>query len=130
MSGETDITRLLGALDPRPDPREYGFARVAGAPPEGLDWFALIREPGGLTIIAPAARLEEAGIAHTPGWACITLGVHSSLSAVGLTAAVAGALTQGGISANVVAGHDHDHVLVPWARRDEALALLIRLSEG
>ena len=63
------------------------------------------------------------------GWARITLGVHSSLAAVGLTARVAESLTAHGISANMVAAFHHDHVFVPWDRRDEALIILDNLSK-
>ena len=59
---------------------------------------------------------------------CITLDVHSSLEAVGLTAACAQALAAGGISANVVAGYSHDHILVPAPRAQDALAALDALG--
>ena len=52
----------------------------------------------------------------------------SSLEAVGLTAAVAGALAAEGISANVVAAFHHDHVFVPAGRAAEAMACLARLG--
>ena len=42
----------------------------------------------------------------------IELRVHSALEAVGLTAAVSGALADAGLTANVVAGAHHDHLLV------------------
>ena len=86
------------------------------APPLG-DAFALIREAEGLTLIRPGT-----------GWARITLGVHSSLAAVGLTARVADALAAQRISANVVAAFHHDHIFVPWDRRQEALTVLRALS--
>ena len=117
MSGETDLVRLLAGLTPILDPVEYGFETVAEAPPLG-DAFALIREEEGVTMIRPGK-----------GWARITLGVHSSLAAIGLTARVASALAKGGISANMVAAFHHDHVFVAWARRDDALAILHGLSE-
>ena len=116
MSGETDLGRLLAGLTPVLDATEYGFETVAEAPPLG-DAFALIREAEGVTIIRPGS-----------GWAWITLGVHSSLAAIGLTARVARALAGQGISANIVAAFHHDHVFVPWDRREEALAVLLRLS--
>jgi hypothetical protein len=90
---------------------------VAEAPPLG-NAFALIREDEGVTVIRPGQ-----------GWARITLGVHSSLAAVGLTARVASALAQREISANMVAAFHHDHVFVPWDRRAEALAVLRALSQ-
>ena len=96
---------------------QYGFERTADAalPADG---FALIREAEGVTLVRPGE-----------GWARITLGIHSSLEAVGLTARVSAALTERGISANIVAALHHDHVFVPWERRDEALAVLRGLSE-
>ena len=54
----------------------------------------------------------------------ITLDVNSALDGVGLTAAVAQALAARGIAANVVAGFHHDHVFVPAAQGEAALAAL------
>ena len=97
------------------DPVEYGFDNVAEPPPLG-DAFALIREAEGVTVI-------RAGT----GWARIMLGIHSSLDAVGLTARVAETLAARGISANVVAACHHDHIFVPWDRREEARAAMAAL---
>jgi hypothetical protein len=58
----------------------------------------------------------------------ITLTVHSSLEAVGLTAAFSTALGDAGISCNVLTGLHHDHVLVPVGRRDDAVTVLRELS--
>jgi hypothetical protein len=41
---------------------------------------------------------------------------------------VSGALAGAGIACNVVAGYHHDHLFVPWERREEALAILQRLA--
>jgi hypothetical protein len=54
--------------------------------------------------------------------------VHSSLSAVGLTAALSTALAEAGISANIVAALRHDHLFVPWNRREDALRCLEALT--
>ena len=96
--------------------------------PAGLQPFGLIREAEGLTVIATRAELAAAGLAAEAQWARITMRVHSSLQAVGLTAAMASALSLAGISANVVAGYHHDHLFVPWGRRGEALAVLQALG--
>jgi hypothetical protein len=98
------------------DAVQYGFTVSAEAPALG-EAFALIREDEGVTLIGPGE-----------GWARIALGVHSSLEAVGLTARIAAALADRGIGANVVAAVHHDHVFVPWERREEALAALQALS--
>jgi hypothetical protein len=58
----------------------------------------------------------------------VTLQVHSSLDAVGLTAAVAQELADHGISCNVVAGSFHDHLFVPYDRGDEVVGLLTALA--
>ena len=61
-------------------------------------------------------------------WARITLNIHSSLEAVGLTAAVSQALASEAISANVVAGFYHDHIFVPQIAGQRAVACLTLLS--
>ena len=50
-----------------------------------------------------------------------------ALESVGLTAAVSTTLTQHGISCNVFAGLNHDHLLVPVARADEAISVIEEL---
>ena len=81
-----------------------------------------------LTVIATAAELAALGIPALTGLARLTMMVQSSLEAVGMTAAMATALTSAGISANVVAAYHHDHIFVPWARRHEAVAVLRGLA--
>jgi hypothetical protein len=98
----------------------YAFELLDPDAPLPADVFALIWEPEGMTLIAPFPDGE---------WARISLTVHSSLSAVGLSAAIARALADRGIPANIVAACHHDHILVPWNRREEALQTLVSLSE-
>jgi hypothetical protein len=108
-------------MAPQLDPRAWYFEVVHGTPP--ADAFAVIREEEGVTAIIAGDR------AGMP-FARITLTVHSALEGVGLTAAVSGALAKAGIACNVVAGYHHDHLFVPWERRDEALGVLQRLAEA
>jgi hypothetical protein len=54
----------------------------------------------------------------------ITLTVHSSLDAVGLTAAVATKLAEYDISANVIAAYYHDHIFVQTEKSELALKAL------
>ena len=60
----------------------------------------------------------------------ITLTIHSSLEAVGLTAAVSSALTEANISCNVVAAYYHDHIFVPIADADRAMNVLLALTDS
>lgn len=115
----SDLAGMLAGMAPVLDAQRWAFVVVPGETP--ADAFALIREAEGTTAIVP----QDSG-----DYARITLMVHSALEGVGLTAAVAGALAQQAIACNVVAGFHHDHLFVPWERRDEALAILQRLSHG
>ncbi len=58
----------------------------------------------------------------------ITLTIHSDLEAVGLTAAVAEALTKASISCSVVAAAFHDHIFVQIERAADALTRLAGLQ--
>jgi uncharacterized protein len=66
-------------------------------------------------------------IFYAATYAWITLTVHSSLEAVGLTAAVSKALTEENISCNVVAAFFHDHIFVPVKDAERAMNALQRL---
>ena len=129
MVGETDLQRLLRGMSPDVRGRDWGFA-CTPALPEGLAPFAVIQEDEGLTLIAPMAKLAALGLAPLGPMACITLTIHSSLAAVGLTAAVATALAAEGISANMIAGFHHDHIFVAAADADRALVALTNLSHA
>lgn len=89
---------------------------------------ATFRESEGLTVIVdePTAVREGLPVLFRAAW--ITLTVHSDLQAVGLTAAVAAALTSASISCNVVAAAYHDHIFVPVERATDALAQLTELQ--
>ena len=115
---ERDLARLLAELDPRLSNQRYAF-ELTGSAAMGGDTFALIREEEGLTAIRPSP---------TGPWAHIAIGVLSDLESVGLTAALSKSLADAGISANVVAALHHDHIFVPWDRREEALELLRTLA--
>ncbi|NRP70400.1 hypothetical protein ILFOPFJJ_01280 [Ensifer psoraleae] len=130
MSGETDLARLLAEMNPILREGEYVYCAVQGDAPS---WFALepigtFREVEGLTLILERPQAEAAGLSYGPVLRLITLSVHSALEAVGLTAAVSGALTRAGISANVVAAYYHDHIFVPAADAERAVEVLRALS--
>jgi hypothetical protein len=117
---ETDLQRMLAGLAPAIDARRFSFVLATGITLDS-NAFALIHEEEATTLV----RVDPEG-----EWARITLKIHSSLSSVGLTAAVAASLAERGIPANVIAASFHDHLFVPWDRRDEALGALHALSRG
>lgn len=125
------LPQLLASLQPELRPGVYVYATLPPtADPQPYAPLATIRETEALTVIVPEAVAEQAGLPIHFRCAWITLRVHSDLAAVGLTAAVAGALTTAGISCNVLAGTWHDHLLVPVADAEAALATLQRLQSG
>lgn len=71
---------------------------------------------------------DKAGLKYESIFKCITLNVHSSLEAVGLTAEVSRRLAQRGVSANIMAAYYHDHILVPAEKAADALSALRDLS--
>lgn len=130
MAGEVDLGKLLAAMKPVLKDGEFVFATIAGPLlPEGLRPIGTFREDEGLTVIVPAADAGRAGLTASKPMRQITLTVHSSLEAVGLTAAFATELTRHGISANVVAGYCHDHIFVGAEDAERAVTALLALSE-
>ena len=59
----------------------------------------------------------------------ISLTIHSSLEAVGLTAAFSKALADNGISCNVVAAFYHDHIFVDQKDAKKVMMILNTFSE-
>ena len=129
MSGECDLETLLRNLAPVLRSERYVIGSVDSWPdplPEGL--LATVQEPEGVTVIAPVAEAKGLGLKPSTVFRCIRLDVHSSLEAVGLTAAVSTRLTRHGISANLLAGAHHDHLLVLEDDAEYALRVLVALS--
>ena len=145
---ELDV--LLASMSAELVPGEFVFCTVDPKTGSSLKDFldleplATFREKEGLTLVLDKAAAlkfnerqqhqagKEASADGEPATATeplsvfrqITLNVHSSLDAVGLTAAVATRLTEGGFSANVVAAYYHDHFFVKAAEAEAVLASL------
>ena len=131
MSGKTDLTELIRTMSPILDDTQYIFTVCKNENIVSyLDAWAVIRENEGITAIIDVKKAEKLKMTSTAKYRRITLNVHSSLEAVGLTAAVATKLAEHGISANVVAGYYHDHIFVQDAKADEALQILKDFSSG
>jgi len=126
MNAEVRLEKLLQNLDPHLQGEAWVFAPLQ---PQQLaelaeECLCLFREREGPSAILPRASAERAGLQIGGTFRQITLQVHSSLEAVGLTAAVAGELAAAGISANVVAALRHDHIFVPEQDAQRALQVL------
>lgn len=130
MAGETSLTTLLRSMSPQLNDGAYVFCSLSDAAQlDGVQPLGSFQEAEGLTVILPRQQAENLGLPFSYVAAWLTLHVHSALEAVGLTAAVASALAQAGISCNVIAGFYHDHLFVAHADGPRALAVLQQLSE-
>lgn len=119
MLPSDDLSYLLAHMSPALHSRGYRFRCLPEE--EALPWMTQslgwFREEEGITLILPAPAGEEE-------WACITLSVYSSLTAVGFLALIARHLAEADIPLNVVSAVHHDHLFVPWERRTQTLQVL------
>ena len=129
QSGESDLLTLIPSMAPVLDDQTWAFVSVDAALIDVYSDVALavFKESEGATVVIPWDRSSEFEICSAP-MARITLEVHSSLEAVGLTAAVSQALASEAISANIMAGYFHDHIFVPESAGERAMACLTLLS--
>ncbi len=86
------------------------------------------KEEEGITLILSKQDADHLNLKYTYVAAWITLKVHSSLAAIGFTAAFSSALSNHGISCNVVAAFYHDHIFVPYLDATKAMRVLQSLS--
>lgn len=131
MSGIVKLDELLKSMSPEIQDGEFVFCTLSS---ENLDYkhlnpLATFKESEGLTLIIPVESAVQEKLAFEGIFKQITLTVHSSLEAVGLTAAVANKLASHDISANVVAAYYHDHIFVQTEKAEQALSALKEFSE-
>ncbi len=131
MTGETDLKKLLASMKPELQDDEYVFCTIPGAKygdfAEILP-LASFMETEGLTLLLTRDSAEKSELKYESVFKCITLTIHSSLDAVGLTAAVSGKLAEKGISANVVAAYFHDHIFIQLDKASAAVDAINELS--
>lgn len=85
-------------------------------------------EDEGLSLILAKADADRLGLTYATEMKQITMMVFSSLTGVGLTAAVTTELARHKISANVVAATQHDHIFVPAKKAETAMGILRALQ--
>ena len=131
MTGEKSLAKLLKTMKPVHNPGEFVFCRVEH--PNTIDInlaICLFKEQEATTVVLKKEIADHLGLEYSFIASWITLTVHSSLEAVGLTAAFSVALAEKGISCNVIAGYYHDHIFVPIADADRAMNVLLALTDS
>ncbi len=130
MAGEKDLKALLKTLSPKLSEGDFVFCAVTtldNIDPKEI--VGLFKEDEGWTVILNKELADKLGLNYTYIAAWITLTIHSSLEAVGLTAAFSNAMAKEGISCNVVAAFYHDHIFVAKQDALKAIRVLKRLSD-
>jgi len=131
VTRERDLDKLLSSIAPVLLDDEFVFCTFAHScygDHQELKPFACCVETEGLTLVVPKSRADDAGLGYDCVCKGISLGVHSSLEAVGLTAAISTKLARRGISANMIAGYFHDHIFVQSKHAENAVAALGELA--
>jgi len=131
VAGEKNLEKLLRSMSPELSAGKYVFCTIknsrygdyAEARP-----IASFTEAEGLTLVLIKETAESFDLSYEGVFRCISLGIHSSLEAVGLTAAVAGKLAANGIAANIIAAYFHDHIFVQSELADRAIGILSEYS--
>ena len=131
MSGITDLEEFLCSMQPKLKDKEFVFCTVEGELKDYVELkpLASFIEAEGLTLVLERDVAERFGLAFEGLYRQIILTVHSSLEAVGLTAAVSTKLASKGISANVIAAYYHDHIFVPASKANAALSALLEFNQ-
>ena len=117
MAGIKDLGTLLSSIDPVLDERSFVFCTF----PE-FHWDD-VHQLNPIGFFHEKEAINK-NINYESVYKLISLNVHSSLDAVGLTAAFSTKLAEKNISANVVAAYYHDHIFVPEEKAEQALAAI------
>lgn len=121
---------MIAGMRPRLDAAVYVFTSTPDPDPAALSRaLAIFREAEGVSLILERADAAGLGLDVSLPMRRITLDVHSALDGVGLTAAVATALSARHIPCNMVAAFHHDHVFVPADKAEATMAALLELQE-
>lgn len=129
MFPETNLQKLLQSLQPEQNPGEFVFCQVKDL--QQIEWAEVLmffQEKEAVTLILKKETADRLSLSYPAIMSWITLTVYSSLTAVGLTAAFSNALAAKGISCNVVAAFNHDHIFVTQKDTERAMEALIQLS--
>jgi hypothetical protein len=129
MNGETNLNRLLKTMQPFLNSGDFVFCMVPNTDNiNDADVVFSFKEKEGITVVLPKQTADALQLNYSFVASWITLTVHSSLEAVGLTAAFSNALAAAGISCNVVAAYYHDHIFVSKNDAEKTMKILNAFS--
>lgn len=129
MAGESNLATLIKEMKPELQSGEYVFATFSDSQEiPDVPVIASVHEEEGITLVLEKDLAMGKNIPFEFTYSWITLKIHSSLEAVGLTAAFSSELAKHQISCNVIAGYYHDHIFVSVNDRERAVKVLESLT--
>lgn len=129
MSGEKDLQKLLKNMKPEHNSGDYVFCKIEKVENINLNEIEMFfKEKEAFTLILKKENAEKLNLEYSVVMSWITLSVHSSLEAIGLTAAFSNALSEHEISCNVVAAYYHDHIFIDKKDTVKAMEILSSFS--
>lgn len=131
MSGEVNLTQLVQGMTPKLNSGEYVFVTSKDTSKVGrIDTICEFKEEEGTTLVLERSKAEALKFTYEFIASWITLQIHSSLEAVGLTAVISSELAKHNISCNIIAGYYHDHIFVDREDSKKAVKILSDLSKS
>ena len=130
MSGEKNITVLIKGMTPKLNSGEYVFCTLPDVSSiNRADTICEFKEAEGVTVVIERNKADTLKLHYEYVASWITLQIHSSLEAVGLTALFSTELAKHEISCNVISGYYHDHIFVDSKDAKKAIQALTDLAK-
>ena len=130
MSGEKNITVLIKGMTPKLNSGEYVFCTLPDVSSiNRADTICEFKEAEGVTVVIERNKADTLKLHYEYVASWITLQIHSSLEAVGLTALFSTELAKHEISCNVISGYYHDHIFVDSKDAKKAIQALTDLTK-
>lgn len=131
MSGQTHLKKLIAGMKPVLNTGEYIISTLKTVKNiQRKDILCEFKETEGTTVVMERQKADAYNLPYTYIASWITLSIHSSLEAVGLTAIISTLLAKNNISCNIMAGYYHDHLFVDCKDGQKTIQILTELSKN